>query len=123
MEQILKEILSAVKSLDNKVSDIDKRLNNLETDVTEIKTDIAGMKTDIANLEGQMIETNQIVKALLHRSEETDAKLESLAVNTASRYSVERLEKAIDRVATDMNYLVRKSVEHDDDIRELRRAK
>lgn len=78
MEEILKQLLEGQKQLFEgqkqlitEVSSINQRLNSLETKVD--------------NIEGQQNENSEILRALLHRTEEIDAKMDGLAINTASK--------------------------------------
>ena len=77
----------------------------------------------LGNLKGQLDETNGIVRTLLHRAEELDAKFDGVLHTTASKESAARLDTKLERIAGDVNFLVRKSVEHEDDIRNLRLIK
>ena len=108
-EQLLKEILSEVKSLKSEVTTINNRLERVEGHMERV--------------EGQLEENTTILRALEHASQVNAAEMEGLKLSTASSESVDRIENALDRVGTDLSYLVRKAVQHDDDIRELRRAK
>ena len=59
-------------------------------------------------LDERTLETNQIVRglredselvhALLHRMDEADARIDNLALNTASRQSVEKLREDVDKL-------------------------
>lgn len=51
---------------------------------------------ELSGIKGQISETNQIVKDLLHRTEELDAKLDGLAINTASNESIADLAAKFD---------------------------
>lgn len=63
-EQLLKQIISQLDKMDS-------RLDRIEIDVSKIKT-------DVSNLEGQMLETNQIVKAVRHNTECISAEVNGL---------------------------------------------
>lgn len=63
-----------------------------------IVKDMAEIKSDVAGLKWQLSETNQIVKALMHRTEELDAKYDGLLHTAVTRESVDRLEAKIDRI-------------------------
>lgn len=78
MEEILKQILSEVHSL--------------KTGQQQLITEVSSLKSDVSDIKGQLTETNDIVKALLHRTEELDAKMDGLAINTASKEAVADLD-------------------------------
>jgi septal ring factor EnvC (AmiA/AmiB activator) len=104
-EQLLKQILSEIQN-------VNQRLDRIETDVTTLKTDVSEIKPDISSLEGQMIETNQIVKAIRHNTEFISAEVNGLKITTANLEAVTRTEKMI----TMMNA----KVSTKDDVAELR---
>lgn len=70
-------------------------LNQILSEIKEMKSDIAEMKTSISNLEGQMNETNQIIKAVRHNTEFISAEVNGLKVTTANLDAVKRTEKMI----------------------------
>ena len=77
----------------------------------------------LSNLETQQQENTDLINALIHNVTVANAKLDGLTISTATRESVVRVGKNVDRLGTDMSFLLRKAAEHDDDIRELRQAK
>jgi hypothetical protein len=78
---------------------------------------------ELAHIKAQQKENTDLISALIHNTEMANAKIDGLTVNTASNESVSRIEKHLNRLATDISFLVRKAAEHDDDIRELRQVK
>jgi len=85
------------------------------------------IRNQFSEVNTQLSETNQIVKALMHRTDELDAKFDGLlnttVTKTALAESESRITLKLDRMAGDLSFLLRKAVDHDDEIRELRRAK
>ena len=71
-------------------------ISDLKTDVSALKTDVSALKTDVSSLREQTSENSQFIQALLHRTEELDAKLDGLAVNTASKESIADLDAKFD---------------------------
>lgn len=103
MEKILEQILEKLNSLDNKAS-------GMETDITLIKT--------------QLSEHGEILQAVRHAQETQKAQIDQLIIDTAHlNGKQEELNQTTDRLAGDVSFLVRKAAEHDEDIRNLRRAK
>lgn len=78
---------------------------------------------ELSAIKAQQRENTDVINALVHNIEVANAKIDGLTLNTATKNAVIRLDKNIDRLATDISFLVRKAAEHDDDIRELRHAK
>ncbi|CQR74116.1 hypothetical protein SOV_22380 [Sporomusa ovata DSM 2662] len=87
-EQLLKEILSEIKN-------VNQRLDQIDTVVTELKANATEVKTDVSNLEGQMIETNQIVKAIRHNTEFISGEVNGLKTTTANLEAIKRTEKML----------------------------
>jgi len=107
-------------------------MNNMSTEtfeklvleqLAELSKGQRELQNDVSNIKGQLEETNQITRSLLHRTEELDAKFDGLLHNTASKDSIAHLESKMERMAGDINFLVRKAAEHEDDIRNLRLIK
>jgi hypothetical protein len=120
---IVKALCHRTEALDVKVDNIEGKLQETSDIVKALchRTEALDVKVD--NIEGKLQETSDIVKALCHRTEELDAKYDGLLNSTATKESISQMNNKLDRMAGDISYLVRKTVEHDDDIRELRRAK
>lgn len=93
-----------------------------------IQEELKPIKDEMISVKSQLDENTRIINVLLHRTEELDAKFDGLLLTTATKESIARLEakmatkEDIDRLAHDVNFLVRKAAEHDDDIRRLRKA-
>ncbi|BBB91677.1 MAG TPA: hypothetical protein PKA28_09080 [Methylomusa anaerophila] len=116
---------SDVSTLKSDVSSLKSDVSSLKSDVSTLKSDVSEMKTDISNLEGQMIETNRIVQALRHNNEEINAQLHSIGHNInqlTGQVANCATKEDIDRLALDIAFLVRKSAEHESDIRKIRLA-
>lgn len=101
----------------------------LET-LIAMQKDIAGIKEGISNLkEGQhclkeqLDENTQIIKAIRHNQELTNAKLEGLELTTAKAESVEELRKDINSMQDDLSFLIKRTVTNSDDIRKLKAVK
>lgn len=84
-EQILYEILSEIKGLN-------ERFVRMEEDVGTLKTDVGVLKTNSVSLHAGQAELFQLVTALKHGQELTHAKLEALTLD------VRRLEGNFSRM-------------------------
>lgn len=89
---------------------IAQKVNGMDQKMTTIGQDINLLKT-------QQSEHGEILQSLRHANETHKAELDNLKVEMA------RLSGKVEGLSTDINYLVRKSVQNADDIRELRMAK
>lgn len=116
MEVLLKQILAEIQGLKVDAKELKADMQELQTDVKELKADVQvlkadvqGLKTDVqvlqavthqlqdgqealnrrlANVEGQIGENSAYIKAVLHRSEELDAKFDGLLNTTATQESL-----------------------------------
>lgn len=77
---------------DEKLDMILDKLMSMETDMNSVKsvmgsmeTDMNSMKSEMGSMKSQLDENTQITKAIYHRQEETDAKLEALSFDVAIR--------------------------------------
>ncbi|HEY3423445.1 MAG TPA: hypothetical protein VGL27_01510 [Negativicutes bacterium] len=142
MEEILKQLLAGQSQLLNRLTKMDGSINVLEHHISKLDTridklaqhlehvtgDMDKLEHHLTTLEGQLQENTQFIDALLHRTEELDAKLDSLLLTTLTKDSLSRVElkmatkEDIDRIAFDIHFLVRKSAEHDTEIRQIRKA-
>ncbi len=104
------ELLQAIKSM-------------IQEEIKPIKEEVSQINQRLGNIECQQTENSNYIQALLHRSEELDAKFDGLLHATASKEAFKSLDAKLDRVAADMTFLVRKAAEHEDDIRNLKLIK
>lgn len=82
-EQLLKEILSEMKSM--------------KSEITSIKSEMKSMKSEMVT-KSDMEENTRILRALEHASQVQAAEMEGLKLTTATKESVARIEAKIDRV-------------------------
>nr|WP_092074244.1 hypothetical protein [Dendrosporobacter quercicolus]NSL49145.1 hypothetical protein [Dendrosporobacter quercicolus DSM 1736]SDM85332.1 hypothetical protein SAMN04488502_10820 [Dendrosporobacter quercicolus] len=116
MEVLLKQILAEIQGLKADVQELKADVRELQTDVKELKTDVQVLKANVqvlqadvqglqtvthqlqdgqaelnlrlTNVEGQIGENSAYIKAVLHRSEELDAKFDGLLNTTATQESL-----------------------------------
>lgn len=105
------------------LTELTKGQQRLATGQQQLTDTVSNINRRLENVEGQLSETNSIVKSLLHNTEELDAKFDGLLNVTASNSSVEEITNKLDRMAGDITFLVRKAAEHEDDIRKLKLIK
>jgi chromosome segregation ATPase len=142
LEEILKQLLAgqsqllnrlaamddSINMLEHHISKLDTRMDKLEHHMDHLTGDMDKLDHRLATLEGQLQENTQFIHALLHRTEELDAKFDSLLLTTLTKDSLSRVElkmatkEDIDRIAFDIHFLVRKTAEHDTEIRQIRKA-
>ncbi len=96
---------------------IAQKVNSTDQKMTSMNHELRDIRQDIGLIKTQQSEHGEILQALRHSSEAHKAELDNLKVEMA------RLSGKVEGLSTDINYLVRKSVQNADDIRELRMAK
>ena len=97
-EQLLKEILSAVQSMDKRLERVEGRLERVE---------------------GQLEENTTILRALEHRSQVQGAEIEGLTLSTATKESIQQLSDKLEAVYDDLSYAISKVNQHDRSIFKL----
>lgn len=98
MEETLKQILEGqtkiIKRLDNieiDLSNVKNNMSNIKDDLSNVKNDMSNVKNDISNIKGQLDENSQIVKAIRHNTETTNAEINGLKLNTLSKDALSQL--------------------------------
>jgi chromosome segregation ATPase len=106
-----------MKRLEKILEQILEKLNSMETEQKEMKADIKLIKT-------QQSEHGKIIQEVRHAQKAQKAQIDQLVINTAHiSGKQEELIQTVDRLDGDVSFLVRKAAEHEEDIRDLRRAK
>ncbi len=82
MEKILQQLLEGQKQINYRLDSIKGCLGNLES--------------RLGNLEGQVKENNSFIQALIHRTDELEAKLDGLLHTTATKDSISILNSKFD---------------------------
>lgn len=112
MNHILTQILDEIKNIHGRLDQMDSRLDTIET---------------------QQKENTTMIKALLHSKEILHAQYDQILITTSQiegrlepmEKSISRLdniEKTVEHLAGDISFLVRKSADHDDEIRQIRKT-
>lgn len=112
----LKKIHQRFDTIDSKFDTIDARFNAIDTKFDTIDARFVAIETRLDAIETQQHENTDFIQALLHQTEELNAKYDGLLNITVSNESFAKLEKKIDVIA----YRI---IDHDTDLSLLRRAK
>ena len=123
MKSELSSVKTEVSGMKTELSSLKTEVSGMKTEQSSMKTEQSSMKTELSDMKAQQQENTDLINALIHNVAVANAKLDGLTISTATKESVIRVSKNIDRLGTDMSFLVRKAAEHDDDIRELRQIK
>ena len=104
MEQMFKELVDFLgekfekidqqfEKIDQRFEKIDQRFDHMDQRFDRLESQVQNNTAAIEALQGQTTENTDIIKALVHRVDELDAKFDGLLVNTASKESVENIKK------------------------------
>ena len=104
MEQMFKELVDFLgekfekidqrfEKMDQRFDQMDQRFDQMDQRFDRLESQVQNNTAAIEALQGQTIENKDIIKALVHRVDELDAKFDGLLVNTASKESVENIKK------------------------------
>lgn len=129
-EEFQRLVLEKLGGFETRFDNLEKRFDNLETRFDNLEARMSKVETRLDNLEEQMSETNGLVKALMHRTEELDAKFDGLLLNTASKDAVERIEETVNRIAAiqatqgeSINILALRQLQTESEVAALKKAK
>lgn len=85
---------------------------------------------DISEVKSKLKENTDIIKALIHRTEELDAKYDDLLHTTATKEVIERLESKMDKMLANqatqgesINILALRQLQAESEINALKKAK
>lgn len=104
MEQMFKELVDFLgekfekidqrfEKIDQRFDQMDQRFDQMDQRFDRLESQVQNNTAAIEALQGQTIENTDMIKALVHRVDELDAKFDGLLVNTASKESVENIKK------------------------------
>lgn len=127
-EQLLKEILHEVKELNHRIGNVENEisnvkyelinvkgdLNDVKSELNDVKGDLNDVKSELSNIESQLNENTEITKAILHRLDETDAKLDHLTID------VHKLHGEVTQLKEDYQTLYKGQAEIIDEIKDVK---
>ena len=104
MEQMFKELVDFLgekfekidqrfEKMDQRFDQMDQRFDQMDQRFDRLESQVQNNTAAIEALQGQTTENTDMIKALVHRVDELDAKFDGLLVNTASKESVENIKK------------------------------
>ena len=127
-ERLLKEILHEVKELNHRIGNVENEisnvkyelinvkgdLNDVKSELNDVKGDLNDVKSELSNIESQLNENTEITKAILHRQDETDAKLDHLTID------VHKLHGEVTQLKEDYQTLYKGQAETIDEIKDIK---
>src|SRR5699024_7881697 len=114
-----KDEISAIK---NDQASMKDEISAIKNDQASMKDEISAMKDDQMTMKLQLDENTEITKAIHHRQDESDAKLEGLSLNFAKLHGeVVAVKEGINQLSNDQQSINELLGEHEVSIRSLRR--
>lgn len=115
MEQTLQLILKELQQLNH-------RVGSLESEFKDTKTQFGDMETNIESMKSQLDENTQLTKAVLHRQEETDAKLENLTFNHHKLHGdVTHIKETLQNIKGDIQFTYEKTSQNELEIYRIKK--
>lgn len=112
-EEILKQILQEIKEIKAEIGD-------MKVDITDMKVDITGIKADQVTMKSQIAENTQLLKAVIHRQDEFDAKMDGLTLDVAKIHGeVSTLNNTVSEIRENQTSIHQMLGEHEVTIRSL----
>ena len=93
MDQRFEKMDQRFDQMDQRFDHMDQRFDQMDQRFDRLESQVQNNTAAIEALQGQTIENTDMIKALVHRVDELDAKFDGLLVNTASKESVENIKK------------------------------
>ena len=95
MDQRFEKMDQRFEKMDQRFDQMDQRFDQMDQRFDRLESQVQNNTAAIEALQGQTIENTDMIKALVHRVDELDAKFDGLLVNTASKESVEKLKQGL----------------------------
>lgn len=77
----IKELNQRIGGMENEIQDLNQRVGGMENEIQGLNQHVGSIENEMKNMNAQLDENTQITKAIYHRQEETDARLESLSLD------------------------------------------
>lgn len=93
--EILQLILKKISGIEERVTGIEERMTGIEERMSGLEGRMTTLEENQEIFREQLLETNQIVKAIRHHQEFQDAALEGLKAKTATVDSIRKIDAKI----------------------------
>ena len=93
MDQRFDQMDQRFDQMDQRFEKMDQRFEKMDQRFDRLEFQVQNNTAAIEALQGQTTENTDMIKSLVHRVDELDAKFDGLLVNTASKESVENIKK------------------------------
>lgn len=112
MEEILKQILARLDSMEKGQYELKSEISGLKSEVSSLKNEVTSLKSEVSDIKSDMgtkaqqNENSQLIKALLHHTEELDAKFDGLLTTMVTKEAIANLATKEDIAALDSKFEV-----------------
>lgn len=129
MEQILQQILQKLdnlengqKNLENRFDNLESRFDNLESRFDNLENRFISLENEVKDMKSQLDENTQLTKAIYHRQEETDAKLENLSFNHHKLHGdVSNIKETLQNIKGDIQFTYEKTSQNELEIYRIKK--
>ena len=124
--QTMKDDMNSMKddmnSMKDEMNSMKDDMNSMKDEMNSMKDDMNSMKDEMNIIKSQLDENTELTKAIYHRQEETDAKLENLALDNEKLHEeIVSIKDCITQLSHDQLSIHELLGEHEVSIRTLRR--
>lgn len=115
-------LLNEMQGIKKAMGSMKSEIKSMQGDIGSIKTEVGTIKTDARTIKTQLHENTQFIKAIHHRQEETDAKLEAMSLDVAKSHGeILSVKTSVAQIIEDQKSIHELLGEHEVSIRSLRR--
>lgn len=86
MDKKIEQMNKKIGNIDSKVQQMDRKTGNMDSKVQQMDRKMGNIDSKVQQMDTQLNENTQLTKAILHRQEETDAKLDNLTFHHHKLY-------------------------------------
>lgn len=82
LKTMLESVISeALQPITKEIKELNQRIGGMENEIQGLNQHVGSIENEMKNMNAQLDENTQITKAIYHRQEETDARLEALSLD------------------------------------------
>lgn len=118
------DMKSEMADMKSEMTTIKSEMATMKSEMTTIKSEMADMKSEMAN-KTQQEENTALIKALLHRTDELDAKFDGLLLTTVSKEALSNLATKDDirNLDAKISVLTHHVIQQEADLYQLKQAR
>lgn len=122
VEQMFEQLMKEFKGVKEEVKGVKEEVSGIKEEVNGLKKEVSVMKEDLIIVKSQLDENTQLTKAIHHRQEITDTKLENLSDDVHKlQGELSSLKEGQVRQDKILESLAMRSLEQETELRALKR--